>query len=54
MSTPLHLATNGSYYKIVNFLIASGGDLFARNTLGKNPFTQVNNNLLMIKMLKKA
>lgn len=52
--TPLHLATMGSYYRIVNFLIDHGADQFARNSYGKNPFTAINNNLLMIKMLKKA
>ena len=54
MMTPLHLATTGSYYRIVHQLIENGADLFALNALGKDPFTSISNNLLMIKILKKA
>ena len=54
LMTPLHLATTGSYYRIVHYLIDKGADLFALNSFGKSPFSVINNNLLMIKILKKA
>eukprot|EP00347_Sterkiella_histriomuscorum_P022013 403331989 len=55
--TPLHLAASGSYitnYKIVNILIENGADLFIQNIYQKTPFNCVSNNLLMLKLLKKA
>ena len=56
-NTPLHLAALGSYtsnYKIVNLLIDQGANLFMYNINLKTPFSVVSNNLLMIKILKKA
>lgn len=52
--TSLHIAATSSYYRIVNMLIAKKADLFLKNVRGKTPMTSVNNNLLMIKVLKKA
>ena len=43
-----------SYYRIVNMLINKKADLFIKNSKGKTALTGVNNNLLMIKVLKKA
>lgn len=52
--TPLHLACCGNYYRIVNSLIQAKVDLFAYNAEGKTPFTIINNNMLMLKLIKKA
>ena len=50
--TALHLAATGSYYRIVNYLIDNGADLFIYNIHGKTPYTNITNNFLMIKILK--
>ena len=52
--TALHLATFGSYYRITSLLIENKADLFISNVTGKSPFTHINNNLLMVKIVKKA
>jgi hypothetical protein len=38
----------------VNALLNNGADLFIRNSKGYTPLSSINNNLLMIKLLKKA
>lgn len=50
--TALHLAASGSFYRIVNYLIDNGADLFVYNLQGKTPYTNITNNFLMIKILK--
>ena len=52
--TPLHIACCANYYRIVNSLIQAKVDLFAYNAEGKSPFTIINNNMLMLKLIKKA
>lgn len=52
--TPLHIAAYASYYRIVTLLINNHADMFLRNLKGKTPLGSINNNLLMIKILKKA
>lgn len=52
--TPLHISAYSSYYRIVNLLLQNKSDLFLRNVKGKTPMGSINNNLLMIKILKKA
>lgn len=52
--TPLHLAASNSHYRIVNHLLSSQADLFARNAENKMPLTLIQNNMLMIKIIKKA
>lgn len=51
---PLHIAATFSYYRIVGLLIDNSADLFVRDIFDKTPFSSVTNNLLMIKLLKKA
>lgn len=51
--TALTIATGNSYYDIVNLLLDHKADLFSLNNEGKSAFTNINNNLLMIKLLKK-
>ena len=50
----MHLASYGSYYRIASLLIDNKADLFLQNVHGKTALTNINNNLLMIKLLKKA
>jgi ankyrin repeat protein len=52
--TPLHIASYASFYRIVNLLLQSEANLFVRNAKGKTPLGNINNNLLMIKILKKS
>ena len=51
--TPLHLAASNSYYDIVDALFQYKANLFAQNRDGATVFTAIQNNLLMIKLLKK-
>lgn len=50
----MHIATFASYYKIVNLLVENGADLFVRNGKNLTAHNCITNNLLMIKILKKA
>lgn len=52
--TALHLASYSSYYRIVSLLLGKRADIFIRNGKGKTPLSNISNNLLMIKLLKKA
>jgi ankyrin repeat protein len=52
--TPLHLACCSNYYRIVNSLIEAKSDMFSYNSEGKTPFTIINNNMLMLKLIRKA
>ncbi len=52
--SPLHIACCANYYRIVNSLIQAKADLFVYNADGKTPFTIINNNMLMLKLIKKA
>ena len=51
--TPLHLAASNSYYDIVDALFQYKANLFAKNKDGATVFNAIQNNLLMIKLLKK-
>lgn len=50
----MHIAASGSYYRIVNLLVFKNADLTIRNLRGFTPLSSISNNLLMIKILKKA
>ena len=52
--TALHLAACSSLYRIVHKLIAAKADLFIANLDGKTALTGIGNNLLMMKIIKKA
>ena len=43
-----------SYYDIVEIIVEHGADLLVRNGAGQTPLSSINNNLLMIKLLKKC
>lgn len=53
-TTAIHLAAGTSLYRIAHVLIANEANLFLTNSDGKTPITAVGNNILMIKILKKA
>jgi ankyrin repeat protein len=48
------LACNSNLYRIVNLLISHKADLFVQNSDGKTALTIISNNLLMLKLIKKA
>jgi ankyrin repeat protein len=50
----LHLAAQNSFYDIVELLVDHGADTFIRNKKYQTPLSSINNNLLMIKLLKKC
>ena len=54
LMTPLHLACCSNLYRIVYLLIAGDSDLFLHNLEGKSSLTVINNNLLMMKIVKKG
>ncbi|TNV86312.1 hypothetical protein FGO68_gene14153 [Halteria grandinella] len=54
LNTPLHIACTTNLYRIVNLLLAYRADLFTQNLDGKTPLTIIQNNFLMLKLLKKA
>lgn len=51
--TALHIASENNFYDIVEILFEYKADLFRQDDKGNTPFTGINNNLLMIKLLKK-
>jgi ankyrin repeat protein len=51
--TALHLAVQVSCYEAVCYLCKFGADVFKRNNQNQTPFTQIQNNLLLLKLLKK-
>lgn len=51
--TALHIASDNNFYDIVDLLFQYKADLFTKDDRGNTPFTGINNNLLMIKLLKK-
>lgn len=51
--TCLHLASMNAFYDIVDLLFQHKANMFEPNAEGKTVFTSVQNNLLMIKLLKK-
>ena len=51
--TALHLASENNFYDIVDLLFQYKADIFQEDERGNTPFTGINNNLLMIKLLKK-
>lgn len=52
--TALQIACCSNLYRIVYLLITSGADLFVPNIDGKTSLTVIHNNLLMMKIIKKA
>lgn len=54
MNTPLQVACTLNLYRIVNLLIAYRADLFIQNIDGKTALTIIQNNFLMLKLIKKA
>jgi len=52
--TALQIACCSNLYRIVYLLITSGADLFLPNIDGKTALTVIHNNLLMMKIIKKA
>ena len=51
--TPMHLAAQSNSHEILQLLLDEKPDLFLENSKNERPFNAVDNNLLMLKLIKK-
>lgn len=49
----MHIAGENNFYDIIDLLFQYKADLFVQDERGNTPFTNISNNLLMIKLIKK-